>query len=81
LFRFLTLSKKSPLLKRWVGTFFVSAGVHTPAEMPRSSNKVMSKERSGLRISDLIYFLVVFNSIFQYFKKIDNFIKKSLHLE
>jgi hypothetical protein len=35
-------------------SFFVSAGVHTPAEMPRSGNKVMSKERRGLRISVLI---------------------------
>jgi hypothetical protein len=34
--------------------FSVSAGVHTPAEMPRSGNKVVSKERSGLRISDFM---------------------------
>jgi hypothetical protein len=34
--------------------FFVSAGVYITAEMPRSGNEVMSRERSGLRISDLI---------------------------
>jgi hypothetical protein len=34
--------------------FSVSSGVQTPDEMPRSGNKVMSKEQSGLRISALI---------------------------
>jgi hypothetical protein len=46
------IQKIHPLLSGGLD-FFVSAGVYEPAEMPRRAIRLMSKQRSGLRISAL----------------------------
>ena len=52
----LTKSSKSPASiaknnKQWVGDLLVSGGVQAPPDKLRSSYLVMSRQRSGLRIS------------------------------